>query len=36
MAALIATGRYAGVDLAPLARTRFADRARWVLEELHI
>ncbi len=33
---LIATGRYASVDLAPLSRTRFVDPARWVSEDLHI
>jgi len=36
MAALIATGRYEGVDLSPLSRSRFEDPARWVREELHI
>ena len=33
---LIATGRYGALDLSALARTRFADRSRWVEEELHI
>ena len=36
MAALVATGRYDGLDLSPLTRERFADPARWVREELHI
>jgi glycine/D-amino acid oxidase-like deaminating enzyme len=36
MAALITTGRYEDVDLSVLSRSRFADRQRWVLEELHI
>jgi sarcosine oxidase subunit beta len=36
MAALIATGRFAEVDLTPLARDRFEDPARWVTEDLHI
>ncbi len=36
MASLIATGRYEGVDLSPLNRSRFGDRAKWVEEELHI
>lgn len=36
MASLVATGRYDGLDLSALTRTRFADPARWMLEELHI
>jgi sarcosine oxidase, subunit beta len=36
MAALIATGAFDDVDLAPLARERFDDPARWVPEALHI
>ena len=36
MGSLIATGRFQDVDLGPLARERFADRSRWVREELHI
>jgi sarcosine oxidase subunit beta len=36
MAALIDSGRYEEIDLAPLLRSRFADPARWVPEELHI
>jgi sarcosine oxidase subunit beta len=36
LAARIASGGYEGVDLSPLARDRFTDRGRWVLEELHI
>jgi sarcosine oxidase subunit beta len=36
MAALVATGRFEEVDLAPLARDRFDDPARWVTEDLHI
>jgi sarcosine oxidase subunit beta len=36
MAGLIAGGAFEGVDLAPLSRERFGDRARWVQEELHI
>jgi sarcosine oxidase subunit beta len=36
MAARIATGRFEEVDLAPLARDRFADPASWVTEDLHI
>jgi len=36
MAALIATGRYEAVDLAPLGRERFDDPARRVPEALHI
>jgi FAD-dependent oxidoreductase domain-containing protein 1 len=36
MAALIATGRFAEIDLAPLTRARFDDPARWVREPLHI
>jgi len=36
MAALIATGRFDDVDLAPLARERFDDPSRWVPEALHI
>jgi glycine/D-amino acid oxidase-like deaminating enzyme len=36
VAALVDTGRFDDVDLTPLARDRFDDRSRWVLEELHI
>ena len=36
MGALIAGGRFEGVDLSCLTRDRFADPARWVEEELHI
>jgi sarcosine oxidase subunit beta len=36
MASLLATGRWGEHDLSPLARSRFADPARWALEELHI
>ncbi|MCZ6784411.1 MAG: FAD-binding oxidoreductase, partial [Proteobacteria bacterium] len=36
MGALIAAGRFEGVDLSCLTRDRFADPARWVEEELHI
>lgn len=36
MAALVAEGAFAEVDLAPLSRERFADPARWVTEDLHI
>ena len=36
MASLIAAGRFEDLDLSPLARDRFDDRSRWVLEELHI
>lgn len=36
MAARIHAGHFEEVDLAPLARDRFADRARWVMEDLHI
>ena len=36
MAALIVTGAFDDVDLAPLARERFDDPARWVPEALHI
>ncbi len=36
VAALIDTGRFEDIDLAPLTRDRFDDRSRWVLEELHI
>ena len=36
MAALIDSGRFEEVDLAPLARERFEDPARWVREDLHI
>jgi hypothetical protein len=36
MASLVADGRYAGLDLSPLARDRFEDLTRWVPEELHI
>lgn len=36
VAALVATGRWGDVDLAPLSRERFDDPARWVPEALHI
>lgn len=36
MAALVADGSFAEVDLTPLSRERFADPARWVTEDLHI
>jgi hypothetical protein len=36
MAALIATGRFDDIDLAPLARDRFDDPSRWIPEALHI
>ena len=36
VAALVDTGRFEDVDLAPLTRERFDDRSRWVPEELHI
>jgi len=36
MAALLATGRFEEVDLAPLARDRFGHPERLVREELHI
>jgi hypothetical protein len=36
MAALVAGGRFGEIDLAPLSRERFDDRARWVMEDLHI
>jgi glycine/D-amino acid oxidase-like deaminating enzyme len=36
MAGLIADGSFREVDLSPLSRSRFGDRARWVPEELHI
>jgi sarcosine oxidase subunit beta len=36
MAALITTGRFEEIDLTPLARDRFDDPSRWVMEELHI
>ncbi|HVP27721.1 MAG TPA: FAD-binding oxidoreductase [Myxococcota bacterium] len=36
MAGLVAGGRFEEVDLAPLARDRFDDPARWVTEDLHI
>ena len=36
LAARIASGRWADVDLSPLRRERFADRSRWVQEPLHI
>jgi FAD-dependent oxidoreductase domain-containing protein 1 len=36
MAALIESGRFEELDLAPLARDRFDDPARWVPEALHI
>jgi sarcosine oxidase subunit beta len=36
LAALIATGRWGGVDLSPLTRDRFDAPERWVVEDLHI
>ena len=36
MAALVHGGSFGEHDLSPLARSRFADPARWVMEELHI
>jgi sarcosine oxidase, subunit beta len=36
LAALIASGRYEGVDLLPLTRERFDDPSRFVTEDLHI
>ena len=36
MAALIDTGRFEAIDLSPLARDRFDDPARWMVEDLHI
>jgi sarcosine oxidase subunit beta len=36
MAALIATGAFADIDLAPLSRERFDDPSRWIPEALHI
>jgi sarcosine oxidase subunit beta len=36
MASLIATGRFAEVDLAPLGGDRFDDPAHWIPEALHI
>jgi sarcosine oxidase subunit beta len=36
LAERIDTGRYGALDLSALDRTRFADRDRWVVEELHI
>jgi glycine/D-amino acid oxidase-like deaminating enzyme len=36
MAALVATGRFDDVDLAPLARDRFDAPQRWIPEALHI
>lgn len=36
MAELVDTGRFGALDLSALARTRFASRDRWVVEELHI
>ncbi|UCE86504.1 MAG: FAD-binding oxidoreductase [Deltaproteobacteria bacterium] len=36
MAALIETGDWGDLDLSPLSRSRFADPARWVQEDLHI
>ena len=36
MAALIATGRFAELDLSALTRERFDDPRRWVTEDLHI
>ncbi|MDX1648445.1 MAG: FAD-binding oxidoreductase [Myxococcota bacterium] len=36
VAALVDTGRFEHVDLAPLARDRFGDPSRLVMEDLHI
>jgi sarcosine oxidase subunit beta len=36
MAELVTGGRSADLDLRPLDRGRFSDRARWVVEDLHI
>jgi glycine/D-amino acid oxidase-like deaminating enzyme len=36
MAERIGTGRYGGIDLSPLDRSRFAQPERWVTEALHI
>ena len=36
LAARVATGAWDEIDLSPLARERFDDRARWVMEDLHI
>ncbi len=36
MAERIDTGRFGGIDLSPLDRSRFSDPTRWVREELHI
>jgi len=36
LAALVASGRYEGVDLSALTRERFDDPSRWVREDLHI
>jgi glycine/D-amino acid oxidase-like deaminating enzyme len=36
MASLIASDCFEDLDLSPLARSRFEDPSRWVLEELHI
>jgi len=35
LAAWIASGAWDEVDLSPLARDRFDDRSRWVMEDLH-
>ncbi len=34
--ALVADVGYDDIDLAPSTRDRFADRARWVVETLHL
>jgi hypothetical protein len=36
MADLIASGGYGELDLSVLSRSRFADPALWVMEDLHI
>jgi len=36
LAELIDTGRSRDIEIAPLARDRFGDPARWVTEDLHI
>jgi hypothetical protein len=36
VAELVTSGRYEVIDLSPLCRSRFVDRARWVTEDLHI
>ena len=36
LASLVSAGRYEEFDLSALTRSRFADRERWVIEDLHI